>query len=101
MLDQEETLDRLDQREIMEDLASAILERGDHRVREERRVIQDPEVVEETVGPREPQEPKELLETLVSQGLEESLVREDPEEMPDGMETPALREILASPSAMS
>lgn len=101
ILDREETLDWPAQREIQEDLASAILEQEDHRVREETKVIQDPEVAEETVGPRACQEAKELLETLRMRDPEESLVREVREERADEMETPALRETPASPSAMS
>ncbi|KAA8587457.1 hypothetical protein FQN60_016319 [Etheostoma spectabile] len=52
MLDQEVILDRLDQRETLEDLASAILGQEDHRVREERRAIVDLAAAEETVVQR-------------------------------------------------
>jgi len=86
MLDQEETLERLDQRGIREDLASAILEQGDHRVIKVGKVNQDPEVAEETVGPRDNQERKEPLEILVSRDLMESLVGEEHKEIPEQME---------------
>lgn len=73
ILDQEENLDRLDQRETMEDLASAILGQEDHRAREESRAVVDLAAAEETVVKRENRERKDLRESQVSQDLRVNL----------------------------
>lgn len=73
MLDQEESLDRLDQRETLVDLALAILDQGDNRVIEERRATVELVVAEETVVQRATLDLKELQERLESQGLRVNL----------------------------
>lgn len=69
MLDQEEILEQLDQRATLADLALAILDQEDHRVREEKRAIVDLVAAEETVVKRASPEIKELRESQVSQDL--------------------------------
>lgn len=73
MLDQEENLDRLDQKETMEGLALAILGQEEHRVTEERRAIVDLVEAEETVVRRASLVRKELQESRVSQDLRVNL----------------------------
>lgn len=73
MLDQEESLDSLDQRETLVDLALAILDQEDHRVIEERRATVELEAAEETVVKRVTLELKELQERQESQGLRVNL----------------------------
>lgn len=73
MLDQEESLDKSDQRETLADLALAILEREDHREKEARRATVDLEAAEETVAERVNLDLKELQESQVSQGLRVNL----------------------------
>lgn len=101
ILDPEENLDRLDQRETMEDLASAIPEEEDHRAREERKVVVDPAAPEETVVKREDQEKKDLRESQASQDLLVNLAGGGQEESLGVMEIPALRETPASLNVMS
>lgn len=95
MLDQEENLDHLDQREILEDLASTTLEPEDQRVREERRATADLVAAEETVVKRATRARKELPGSLVSQDFRVNLAKEDQEERLDVREILDLREILA------
>lgn len=73
MLDLEEILDSLDQRETLEDQALAILGQEDHRVTEERRAIVDLVAAEETVVKRVSLELKEHLESLASLDLRVNL----------------------------
>ena len=73
MLDLEESPDRLDQRETLEDLALAILDLEDHRVTEERRVTVDLAAAGETVVKKAGLELKQIQEKKVSQGLRVSL----------------------------
>lgn len=74
MLDLEENLDHLDQRETPEDLASAILGQEENRVAEEIAAAVDLAAAEETVVKRVNQETKELPESQVSQVLRVNLV---------------------------
>lgn len=74
MLDQEENLDQVDQKEIQEDPGLVILDREDLRVREERRETVDLAAAEETVGQRASLEIKDLQEKTVSRGLRVNLV---------------------------
>jgi len=101
MLDQEEILDRLDQREILEDLASATPDQEDHRVKEEGRAIVDLAAAEGTVVKRVNLEIQELQERQVSQGLRVNLDLEDREERLGVTEILAQREIPASLNVMS
>lgn len=96
MLGQEESLDRLDPRETLEDPALAILDQEDHRVTEERRVIVDLVAAGETVVKKASLGTKELWEREVSQGLRVNLASEDQEESPDVMEIQVPRETPAS-----
>lgn len=101
MLDQEASLDCLDQRETLEDLASVILDQEDHRVREERRGIAALVAAGETVAKRASLETKESQESPVSQGLRVNLAKEDQEESPDVMEILVPKEIPVSRNVMS
>lgn len=67
MLDLEENPDRSDQRETMEDLASATLGQEDHRGRGERTAVLGLAAAEETVVKRVTRGKKELWEREVSQ----------------------------------
>lgn len=96
MLDQEESLDWLDQRETLEDLASATLDQEDHRVKEEKREIADLAAAEGSVVKRVILELKDLQEGQVNQGLRVNLDFEDPEEILGVTEILAQREILVS-----
>lgn len=101
MLDQEESLDRLDQRETLEDLASATPDQEDHRVKEVRRAIADLVAAEGTVVKRVILDLKGLQENLVSQGLRVNLDLEDREDSLGVMEILVQREIPASLNVMS
>lgn len=100
MLDQEEILDSLDQRETLEDQVLAILGQEDHRVTEERRAIVDLLAAEETVVKRVNLELKGHQESQVSQDPRVNLAKEDREESKGEMEILDLREILASLNVM-
>lgn len=95
MLDPEETLDRPGQRETLEDLVLAILEREDHRVREESVETLDLEAAEETVVRREILEIKEPQERRASQDLLVNQASEDLEENLVVTATPVLKETPA------
>lgn len=96
ILDQEENLDLLDQRETREDLALAILGPEELRETKERMATVDLVAAEETVVKRVSLEIKELQESPVSQDLRVNLGKEDQEEGLGVTEILVLREIPAS-----
>lgn len=100
MLDLEENLDRLDQREILEDLASAILDQEEHRVIKEISAVVGLAAAEGAVVKVGLPEIKELPETKVCQDQRVSQAGEGKEETLAGMEVQALRVIPASLNVM-
>ncbi|KAL6104665.1 uncharacterized protein ACO6RY_14342 [Pungitius sinensis] len=100
MRDLEENLDRLGQREIVEDLASATLDQEEHRVKKEIPGIVGLAAAEGAAGKVGLLEIKEFPETMVCQDLRVSQAEEGKEETLAGMEVLALRVIPASLNVM-
>lgn len=96
MLDQEVSLEHLDQREMLEDLDLATLDQEEIRVIEERRATVDLVVAEVTAAKRVNLEIRELRESLASQDLPVNLDLGDQEASLDVKEIPVRRETLVS-----
>lgn len=101
MLDQEASLDWLDQKEIKEDLALAIPDQEEDRATEAIRETVVLVAAEETVVRKVVLEIKGLQGNLASQGLRVNLAQEVREERAAVTEILALREILVSQNATS
>lgn len=96
MLDQEESLETLDQRETVEELALAMQDQEENRVTEETRVSVDLVAPEVTVVKRVNLDLKELQDNQARQGPRVNLDQEAQEENLGVMEILALRGIPAS-----
>lgn len=101
MLGQEESLARLDQREILEDPDSAILEQEEPRVKEERRATAGLAAAEGIAVRRVGLARKGLREKTVNQGPRVNPASGDQEENLGAKEILAPREILVSLNATS
>lgn len=100
MLDQEASPASRDHREMLEDLALAFLDQGDHQERKVRRETPDLVGAEETVGRRVNPARRAVRENQVSQDLTVNLVQEVREGKGAVMEILALKEIPVSQNVM-